>query len=201
MRARSQPWTVDDFLAFETQETERYELVDGIVWMMTGGSAAHSAIKGNCRSALDAALRKGPAAPNRRPQGRDRDRRDVPGRARDLPAARPGRRSRTLTQQSSLRCSRRQPRPTTVFAKWREYQTIASLQHFVLVAQSERRIEVYSRDRGSWQLAVVEPPDDMVVLKAIGAKPLARGDLRGQRPLSGPGEAALYIQRANIMSE
>jgi Uma2 family endonuclease len=28
--------------------------------------------------------------------------------------------------------------------KWREYQTIASLQHFVVVAQSERRVEVYS---------------------------------------------------------
>ena len=52
--------------------------------------------------------------------------------------------------------------------KWREYQTIASLQHFVLVAQKERRVEVYSRTEaaGSWD---VEPPDDAVVLEAIGA--------------------------------
>ena len=54
--------------------------------------------------------------------------------------------------------------------KWREYQTIASLQHFVLVAQSERRIEVYTREGEGWQLAVVEPPDDTVALKAIGTR-------------------------------
>ena len=46
-RARPHPWTVEDFLAFEAEEPERYEFVDGIVRLMTGGSAAHSAIKGN----------------------------------------------------------------------------------------------------------------------------------------------------------
>jgi hypothetical protein len=44
VRARLSPWTVDDFLAFEAEEAERYEFVDGIVRMMTGASAAHSAI-------------------------------------------------------------------------------------------------------------------------------------------------------------
>ena len=33
-RARLQPWTIDDFLAFEAEEPERYEFVDGIVRMM-----------------------------------------------------------------------------------------------------------------------------------------------------------------------
>jgi Uma2 family endonuclease len=59
-RARSHSWTVDDFLAFEAEEPERYEFVDGIVRMVTGGSAAHSAIKGNVFAALRAALRSGP---------------------------------------------------------------------------------------------------------------------------------------------
>ena len=31
--------------------------------------------------------------------------------------------------------------------KWREYQRIGSLRHFVLIEQAERRVEVYSRDR------------------------------------------------------
>jgi hypothetical protein len=48
-RAR-QPWTVEDFLAFEAEEPERYEFVDGIARLMTGGSAAHSAIKLTLRS-------------------------------------------------------------------------------------------------------------------------------------------------------
>jgi Uma2 family endonuclease len=60
-KARPHPWTVEDFLAFEAQEPERYEFVDGIVRMMTGVSAAHSAIKGNLMVALDAALRQGPS--------------------------------------------------------------------------------------------------------------------------------------------
>ena len=59
-KARPQPWTVEEFLAFEAEEAERYEFVDGIVRMMTGGSAAHSAIKGNLFAELRAALRSGP---------------------------------------------------------------------------------------------------------------------------------------------
>ena len=54
--------------------------------------------------------------------------------------------------------------------KWRQYQTIPSLQHFVLVAQSERRVEVYSRTETGWEIEAVEPPQDAVVLKAIGTK-------------------------------
>jgi Uma2 family endonuclease len=57
---RPHPWTVDDFLAFEAEEADRYEFVDGIVRMMTGGFAAHSAIKGNVAMALDEALRDRP---------------------------------------------------------------------------------------------------------------------------------------------
>ena len=59
-RARPHPWTVDDFLAFEAEEPERYEFVDGIVRMMTGGSAAYSAVKGNVFAELRNALRSGP---------------------------------------------------------------------------------------------------------------------------------------------
>jgi hypothetical protein len=58
-KARPHPWTVDDFLAFEADEPERYEFVDGIVRLMTGGSAAHSAIKGNIFAELRTALRAG----------------------------------------------------------------------------------------------------------------------------------------------
>jgi Uma2 family endonuclease len=60
VRGSTQPWTVNDFLAFEAQEPERYELVDGIVRMMTGASAAHSAIKLNLAIALRATLQSGP---------------------------------------------------------------------------------------------------------------------------------------------
>ncbi len=58
--ARPRAWTLEEFLAFEAGELERYEFVGGVVRMATGGTAAHSAIKGNVALALDEALRRGP---------------------------------------------------------------------------------------------------------------------------------------------
>jgi Uma2 family endonuclease len=55
--ALPKPWTVDDFLAWEAQQPERYEFIDGVVFMMVGGSAAHTIIKGNVFNALVARLR------------------------------------------------------------------------------------------------------------------------------------------------
>lgn len=169
-RAGPHPWTVEDFLAFEAEEPERYEFVDGIVRMMTGASAAHSRIKGNLSSALDTALGDGPCT------AYVDDLKVMTANAVMYPDV-------LVICRPLAPDDDRVPDPTVVFEvlspttethdrirKWREYQTIASLQHFVLVAQSERRVEVYSRDRDSWQLAVVEPPNNALVLKAIGAE-------------------------------
>jgi Uma2 family endonuclease len=169
-KARPQPWTVEEFLAFEAEEPERYEFVDGIIRMMTGGSAAHSAIKGNTFAELRTALRSGPCRVDVddlkvvtetavmypdilvicRPMAPDDDRVTDPTIVVEVL-------SPTTETHDRIR-------------KWRQYQTIASLQHFVLIAQSERRIEVYTRARDGWQLAVVEPPEDTVALKAVDAR-------------------------------
>ena len=169
-KATPHPWTVEDFLVFERDELERYEFVDGIVRMMTGGSAAHSAIKGNMFAELRAALRSGPCRVDVddlkvvtetaviypdilvicRPLAPDDDRVADPTVVVEVL-------SPTTETHDRIR-------------KWRQYQTIASLQHFVLVAQSERRVEVYTRQRDGWQLAVVEPPEDTVALQAVDAR-------------------------------
>jgi Uma2 family endonuclease len=167
-KVRPHPWTVEDFLAFEADEPERYEFVDGIVRMMTGGSAAHSAIKGNVFAELRTALRSGRCRVDVdelkvvtatavmypdvlvicRPIAPDDDRLSDPTAVVEVL-------SPTTETHDRIR-------------KWREYQTIASLRHFVLIAQSERRVEVYTRTQDGWQLAVVEPPEDVVALEAIG---------------------------------
>jgi Uma2 family endonuclease len=167
-RARSHPWTVEDFLAFEAEETERYEFVDGIVRMMTGASAAHSAIKGNVFAELRAALRSGPCRVD------VDDLKVVTGTAVMYPDV-------LVICRPIAPDDDRVADPTVVvevlsptterhdrIAKWREYQTIASLQHFVLVEQKERRVEVYSRTETGWALAGIEPPEDTIVLTAIG---------------------------------
>jgi Uma2 family endonuclease len=169
-KARPQPWTVEEFLAFEAEEAERYEFVDGIVRMMTGGSAAHSAIKGNLFAELRAALRSGPCRVDVddlkvvtetavmypdilvicRPMAPDDDRVSDPTVVIEVL-------SPTTETHDRIR-------------KWRQYQTIPLLRHFVLVAQSERRAEVYSRAATGWTLVTVEPPEDAIALEAVGAR-------------------------------
>jgi Uma2 family endonuclease len=168
-RAKPHPWTVEDFLAFEAEEPERYEFVDGIVRMMTGGSAAHSAIKGNTFAELRNALRSGPCRVD------VDDLKVVTAAAVMYPDV-------IVTCRSLAPDDDRLSDPTVVvevlspttethdrIRKWREYQTIASLQHFVLVAQSERRVEVFSRTEAGWELVTVEPPADAIALDAIDA--------------------------------
>jgi Uma2 family endonuclease len=168
-RAVGQPWTVENFLAFEAAELEHYEFIGGIVRMVTGDTAAHSAIKGNVALALDQVLRRGPCR----------------AYLSDLKVLTP-----TAVMYPDVLATwlplapdeDRLSNPTVVVEvlspasetfdriyKWREYQRIAALRHFVLIAQSERRVEVYTREQSGWQLTVIEPPEDTVVLKAIGA--------------------------------
>jgi Uma2 family endonuclease len=161
-------WTFEEFLAFEAEETERCELVDGVVHIMTGRSAGHSAIKGNVLALLQTELRAGPCRTYSglkvvtetavmypdilvicRPMAPDDDRVADPTVVVEVL-------SPTTETHDRIR-------------KWRQYQTIPSLRHFVLIAQSERRIEVYTREGEGWQLAVVEPPEDAVALKTVDA--------------------------------
>jgi Uma2 family endonuclease len=168
MAALPRARTVEDFLAFEAGEEEPCELVGGVVWIMTGQSAAHSMIKGNIALALRDAL----PAPC---QAYVTDPRVVTATAVMYPDVQVV--CRPLAPDDD-----RVTDPTVVFEvlspstqrrdriqKWREYQGIESLQHFVLVEQPERRIEVYSRTGTGWHLVIVEPPEDRVVLEAVGA--------------------------------
>src|SRR5882724_6067690 len=49
--------SIDEFLAWEREQPERYEFANGVVTMMTGGSAAHVTIAMNLAFALRDALR------------------------------------------------------------------------------------------------------------------------------------------------
>src|SRR5260370_38308057 len=49
--------SVDEFFAWEHEQPDRYEFANGVVTMMTGGSAAHVTIAMNLAFALRDALR------------------------------------------------------------------------------------------------------------------------------------------------
>jgi hypothetical protein len=73
------PWTVEDLLEWEAQQSERYEFIDGRILGAVGGSAAHAAIKDNVTSALNVRLRGGPRT-QRRAKDRDARRQPLSGR-------------------------------------------------------------------------------------------------------------------------
>jgi Uma2 family endonuclease len=55
--------TADEFLAMDFGTDKKFELADGVIVMMTGGTVAHSWVKGNIFSWLRARLRGGPCRP------------------------------------------------------------------------------------------------------------------------------------------
>ena len=61
--AREKPWPLEEFLSWEREQPERFELIDGQPVAMTGGTQAHDLIKTNLAAALRAALRGGPCRP------------------------------------------------------------------------------------------------------------------------------------------
>ena len=77
--------------------------------------------------------------------------------------------------------------------KWREYRSTASLRHYVLIEEKERRVEVWSRTKAGWALATVEPPST----RSETRDALAEGGLSRQRPLrSGRGRLIRFMPRA-----
>jgi Uma2 family endonuclease len=55
-----EPWTVEEFLAWERQQPERYEYLDGVVRNRTGTTWAHGTLNDNLVAALNQRLKGGP---------------------------------------------------------------------------------------------------------------------------------------------
>ncbi len=163
------PWTVEDFLAWERRQPERYEFVGGVIRMMVGGSNAHTIIKDNVVAALRAHLRGQPC------RALGEGPKVVTATATMYPDA--------IVVCGPIDLAEDQVRAPTVVVevlsrstedhdrgvKWVAYRDLESLQHYLLIAQDERRVEVYSREAKRWSLQVVAPPD-VVLLPAIGAQ-------------------------------
>ena len=161
------PWTVEDFLEWEAQQPERYEFVDGLILGMVGGSAAHATIRDNITGALRTRLRGTPC-------------RAFSEGLKVVTAVASHYRDVVVTCVSVQPTDDRIPEPVVVIevlsrttadrdrsAKWVGYQDIPSLQHYVLVAQDRRRVELFTRSGEIWNLMIVRPPRPRVALPAI----------------------------------
>jgi Uma2 family endonuclease len=157
---------VDDFLAWVEGQREHYEFVAGRLVMMAGDSEDHNDIQINLLTALRQRLRGGPCKPN----GSDLLVRidDRTGRFPD----------------ASVTCGREGGNfvraPVAIFEilspatelldrtdKRREYQRLASLRHYVLIAQDAPRVEIYSRTEQGWRFEELEGPDTVLALDAL----------------------------------
>ena len=157
---------LDDFLAWVEGQRERYEFVGGRLTLMAGGSEAHNDIQINLLTALRQRLRGGPCKPN----GSDLLIRidDRTGRFPD----------------ASVTCGREGGHyvtaPVAIFEilspatelldrtdKRRDYQRLASLRHYVLIAQDAPRAEIYSRTGQSWRFEEIDGIATALPLEAL----------------------------------
>lgn len=148
--AKQKPLTLNEFLAWERAQPDRYEFVDGDVRLMVGDTHDHRTILGNLYSALRGRVR---------PMG---CRAMVEGPKILAESA-------CLYPDVSVICGPIPPKedfaenpiliaevlaPSTEAhdrgAKWQRYQTIPSLRHFLLVSEDACVVEVYSREDGGW---------------------------------------------------
>lgn len=170
----SRPWTIDEFLAWERQQEERYEFVDGIIRMMVGGTLDHHAIAGNVFAALKSLLKGGHCMAF------------VEGVK--VVAA-----SSTMYPDVAVTCTPIEgksdivPDPVLIVevlsrttqgfdrgGKWIAYQTIESLRHYALISQDQQRVELYTRRAGGWDYTTIDDPGGELNLTSIGAAiPLA----------------------------
>ena len=186
-------YTEDEYFAFEERALGRWEFVpcgpprpdgdrlgtiralNGEIRGMSGGSPDHSAIAGNLITALNLALRK-------------RDNQMCRVFTADLkvhcsdglntfPDASVvcgalnfyGRRRDVVTNPLVL-AEVLSPSTETYDRgdKWVSYQTIPSLEHFLLVSASEPRVEIYTREEHGWHFVGVKGREALVALPALG---------------------------------
>ena len=170
--APTPPLTLDDFLAWEERQPERFELAGGVVRMMAGGTEDHDRIGGNIFAALRTRLRGQPCSAH---------------------GSNPKLLSRTagasMYPDVFVRCGPREGGRTRVedavvaFAVLSEgtaqfdltrkrlaYEAIPSLRRLVYVSTVEARLDVRVRGGdGSWRDETVEGLDAVLQLPEVEA--------------------------------
>ena len=169
---RQTSWTWEAYLDWEARQPIRYELVDGQVYAMGGGTAEHDIIGNNLRGELRTQMRGNPC----RPHGPDfKVRAGNDGRYPD----------------AFIDCGPRVPgalyaqKPVAVFEvfskstgwidqslKLRDYDATPTIRTYVLISQDEPRAMVYTRDEngrlGIQSAVLLEGADASIEIPEFG---------------------------------
>ena len=169
LTAFAKPWiTPEEYLALERTAEVRHEYVDGEVFSMVGASRRHNAITGAVFSILrPVAKARGCAAYVNDVKVRVEAANayyypDVvvtcePTDTDEYVVRAPALIVEVLSETTEV-VDRREKRAN--------YQTIATLREYVLVAQDERRVEVYRRGAAGWVHEIVT--DGAATLESLG---------------------------------
>ena len=157
--SRAHPrYSYDEYLAYERDSELKHEYDDGEIIAMAGGSRRHNALASRISAALESSRKPGCTAF----QSDQRIRVLATGRATYPDASMvcgsiegdPGDPTGSTITNPTLLVEVLSPTTEHVDRgnKWQHYQRIPSLQEYVLVSQSEARVEWYRRlPSGGWE--------------------------------------------------
>ena len=181
MSGRQQPirWTWDEYVAWEATQPVRHELIDGQLYAMGGGTAAHDRIANALRVELTVRLRGGPC----RPHGPDMKVQTGTGNGRypdalidcgpyvpeAMQASQPVAAFEVLSRSTAW---------IDQGKKLRDYDATATILYYVLISQDEPRVMAYTRnDAGRLDVRdaiLLEDVDAILELPRVGVSlPLA----------------------------
>ena len=164
-----------EYLAFERAAEQRHEYADGEIFAMSGGTWEHSLIASNILGELRSALLDRQCAAH----GLDM-RIHIPSTGRytyadalvvcDQPMFTDEARDTLINPMMIVEVLSDSTEKYDRGDKFEQYQTIASLQDYVLVSQKKVRVEHFHRQAdGTWVLRV-SGPGDRVVLESVGCE-------------------------------
>ena len=167
--------TAEEYLAFERQAEQRHEFVEGIIYAMSGGTRPHALIGANVSRGLGNQLADRPCevyAGNLRVKVNsegDYVYPDVAIACGDI----------QLEDEHSdvlinpLVVVEVLSPSTEAYDRGKKaalYREIASLQHYVLIAQDRVSVEAYTRQGETWTLTEARTLDTSVRLSAVGCE-------------------------------
>lgn len=165
---------VDDYLQGELNSDVRHEYVAGTVYAMTGGTNAHAKIAMNCAAGLHSQLAGHPCDVF----GSDTKIR-IPGSARprfyypDVSVTCEPNSDSDLFQDKPIviiEVLSESTRRTDEEEKREAYQSISSLNHYVLLEQTTMAAVVYRRTKTSWEREVVTDCESTIRFPEINSQ-------------------------------
>jgi Uma2 family endonuclease len=170
--ALRRPYTRADFLAWEIEQDDRWEFVDGVIKMMAGGSTDHNTIAGNLHAALHIALRGTNCRPFQQNMKLAPDVNDdvmypdVVVICRTFGHQDPTLAAATFVAEVVSKSSQHDDYQR----KWESYRMMPDLRHYMVIEQDRVSVSLFTRvsESARWEFQGFTGLDEVIRLDALG---------------------------------